>query len=66
MKTLATIALSLVAIVASLVLVLSAVCAFNGGLLGSSDRSSWVFCAIIAFAIVVAAMTAISRLNRRS
>ena len=66
MKTLGTIGLSLVAIGASLVLVLSTVCAFNRGFLNSSDRSSYVFCAIIAFAIVVAAVWAIAKLNRKS
>ena len=66
MKTLATIALSLIAILASLVLVLSTVCAFNGGFLNRSDRSSYVFCAIIAFAVLVAAMWAIAKLNRKS
>jgi hypothetical protein len=65
MKTLATIVLSLVAIVASLVLVLSTVCAFNGGMMGSSDRSSYVLFAIISFAIVAVAMWTISRLSRK-
>jgi hypothetical protein len=65
MKTLATIVLSLVAIVASLALVLSTVCAFSGGFSGSSDRSSYVLCAIISFVIVAAAMWTISRLSRK-
>jgi hypothetical protein len=67
MKTLATIGLSLVAIVASLVLVLSAVCAFyGGGLSGTSDRGTYVLCAIVSLAFVVAAMWAIAKLNRKS
>jgi hypothetical protein len=66
MKTLATIVLSLVAIVASLVLVLSTVCAFTGGFSGSSDRSSYELWAVLSLAVVVAAMWAISRLNRKS
>jgi hypothetical protein len=66
MKTLATIVLSLVAIVASLVLVLSTVCAFTGGISGSSDRSSYELWAVFSFAVVAAAMWTIRRLNRRS
>lgn len=66
MKTLATIALSLIAIVASLVLVLSSICAFGGGIGGTnSERGSYLLCAIIALAVVVAAMSAIVKLNRQ-
>jgi hypothetical protein len=65
MKTLATIVLSLIAIVASLVLVLSTICAFTGGLSGSRDHSSYVACAVVSFVIVVVAMSTINRLNRK-
>jgi hypothetical protein len=60
MKTLGTIVLSLVAIVASLVLVLSSICAYT------SPRGSYFICALIALAVVVAAMSAIGRLNRKT
>jgi hypothetical protein len=66
MRTLATIVLSLVAIAASLVLVLSTVCAFTGGFSGSSDRSSYVLCAIVSSAVIALVMLANSELNRRS
>ena len=65
MKTLRTIFLSLVAIVASLVLVLSTLCAYGSGLSGS-DRATYVLCAIVSLAFVVAAMWAIAKLNRKS
>jgi hypothetical protein len=64
MKTLATIALSLIAIVASLVLVLSTICAFSGGF-GGGDRGSFVLCAVVSLIVVTAAMSAINRLNRK-
>ncbi len=64
MKTIRTIFLSLVAIVASLVLVLSTLCAYSES--GSSDRGTYVLCAIVSFAFVVAAMWAIVKLNRKS
>ena len=60
MKTLQTVVLSLVAIVASLVVVLSSICAYM------SPRSSYVICALIALAVVVAAMSAIGKLNRKT
>ena len=66
MKTLATIVLSLIVIVAALVLVLSSMCAFGGGISGThSERGSYIICAIVAFAVVVAAMSAIGKLNRK-
>lgn len=64
MKTLATIVLSLISIAASLVLVLSTMCAFSGGFSGG-DRSPFVICALASLAVVVAAMSATSRLNRK-
>jgi len=64
-KTLRTIFLSLVAIVASLVLVLSTLCAYGGGLNGTNDHGSYVLCAIVSLAFVVAAMWAIARLNKK-
>ena len=65
MKTLATIVLSLIAIVASLVLVLSTICAFTGGFSGSRDNSSYVVCALVSLVVVVVAMSTINRLNRK-
>jgi hypothetical protein len=65
-KTLRTIFLSLVAIVASLVLVLSTLCAYGGGLNGTSDRGTYVLCAMVSLAFMVAAIWAIAKLNRRS
>jgi mannitol-specific phosphotransferase system IIBC component len=65
MKTLATVVLSLIAIAASLVLLLSTVCAFTGGVVSGGDRSSFVICAVVSLAVVIAAMSAINHLNRK-
>jgi hypothetical protein len=64
MKTLGTIVASLVAIIASLVLVLSSICVF-GGALGGGNRTPFVICALIALAVVLAAVWAIAKLNRK-
>jgi hypothetical protein len=61
----ATIALSLIAIVASLVLVLSTLCAFNRGI-GGSSHPAYLICAMVALAVVVAAMWAIGRLKNKT
>ena len=66
MKNVATIVLSLIAIVASLVLVLSTVCAFKGGFITGEKRPAYLICAIVALAIVVIAMWAIGRLNKKT
>jgi hypothetical protein len=63
-KALRTTFLSLVAIVASLILVLSTLCAYGGGLNGTADRGSYVLCALVALAFVVAAIWAIAKLNK--
>jgi hypothetical protein len=65
MKTLWTILLSLVAIVASLALVLSTICAFRGDMFGHKDPV-YLICAVGALAVVVAAMWAIGKLNRKT
>ncbi|MGA8442615.1 MAG: hypothetical protein WB762_11055 [Candidatus Sulfotelmatobacter sp.] len=65
MKTLATIALSLIAIVASLILVLSTICTFKGDIAGHKDPS-YLICAAIALAVVVVTMWAIGRLNQKT
>lgn len=65
MKTLATIGLSLIAIIASLVLVLSTLCAVNGDLGGTSNRGSYILCALIALAVVAAAMWTNGKLSRK-
>ena len=64
MKTLATIVLSLIAIIASVVLVFSTMCAFAGGL-SNGDRGSFVLCAVISLVFVIVSMSAINRLNRK-
>jgi hypothetical protein len=64
MKTLATIVLALIAIVASLTLGLSTICAFNGDPAGHKDPS-YLICALIALAVVVT-MWAIGKLNKKS
>jgi hypothetical protein len=66
MKTLATIVLSLIAIAASLVLLLSTVCAFTGGVVRGGDRSSFVICAVVSLAVVIAAMSAINYLKPKA
>jgi len=63
-KALRTIFLSLVAIAASLVFVLSTLCAYGGGLGGTNDRGSYVLCAMVSVAFVVAAMWAIAKMNK--
>jgi hypothetical protein len=65
MKTLATITLSLIAIIASLIVVLSTICAFSGGIAGHKDPSYLIF-VVIALAVVAAAMSAIGKLNKKS
>jgi hypothetical protein len=64
MKTLGTVVLALLAIMASLVLVLSSLCVF-GGPVGSGDRTPFVICALLALAVVVAAILGIAKLNRK-
>ena len=59
MKTLATIVLSLIAIVASLVLIASSYCAYMGG------QTVYIGWAMGALAVVVATMWAIGKLNRK-
>jgi hypothetical protein len=65
MKTLATIILAVVAIIASPGLVLSTLCAFAGGFSGR-ERGAYVICAAVALAVVAAAMSAIGRLNKKT
>ena len=65
MKILGTIALSLVAIAASVVLLFSSMCAFNSGI-SSSDRLSFTLCALIALAVIAAAIWGNARLNRKT
>ena len=64
MKTLATITLSLIAIIASLIVVLSTICAFSGGIAG--HKASYLIFVVIALAVVAAAMSAIGKLNKKS
>jgi hypothetical protein len=64
MKTLRAIFLSRVAIVASLVLVLSTLCAYGSGLNGTNDRGSYVLCAMVSLAFAVAAIWEIAKLNK--
>lgn len=66
MKTLATVILAFVAIIASLFFVLSSICSFTGGFTGTGDRPSYISCAIVALAVIIAAMFAISKINRKS
>ncbi|HLW86601.1 MAG TPA: hypothetical protein VKR60_15395 [Candidatus Sulfotelmatobacter sp.] len=65
MKTLATIVLSLIAIVASLALIISGTCALNGDITGHQD-ASYVIYAIVSLAVVVAAMWANRKLDRKN
>jgi hypothetical protein len=65
MKTLWTILLALVAIVASLVFVLSTICTFRGDMFGHEDPV-YLICDIGALALVIAAMWAIGKLNKKS
>jgi uncharacterized membrane protein len=65
MKTLATVVLSLVAIVASLTLALSTICAFSGGMYGREGRGPFIVCALVALAVVVVSLRTIAHLNRK-
>lgn len=60
MKTLLTIVLSLVAIIASLVFVASCLLVYASG-----ARASYIMCAAVALAVIVAAMWTISQLKRK-
>jgi predicted benzoate:H+ symporter BenE len=66
MKTPLTIVLSLIAIVASLALVLSTVCTFNRGLINGEKRLAYVICAVVSLSVVIAAMWAIGKLNKKT
>jgi hypothetical protein len=62
MRIVATIVLSLIAIVAALVLALSTMCAFG---FGGSSGGGYLLCALLALGVVIGAMWAIARLNRK-
>jgi hypothetical protein len=65
MKTLATIALSLIAIVASLALILSTTCALNGDFMGHKDPLYFLWAAV-SLVVVIACMRTIRTLKRKS
>ena len=66
MKVLATIALSLVAIVASLVLLLSTVCAISGGGAGGNGAlGAAIICGHVALLVDIVSISAIGKLNRK-
>jgi len=71
MKTFATIALSLVIIIASLVFLSSSICAVSSGM-NSMDRFTWrdrvlfVSIALIAFGAIFGSVRLIAKLNRQS
>jgi hypothetical protein len=65
MKTLATIVLSLIAILASLVFILSSICAFGGDFTGHRS-SSYSISAVVALSVVVGAMWANGGLNKKN
>ena len=66
MKTLATVVLAVISVIASLCFVISGLCAYTGGINGLSGRQPLYFAwAVFYLAIVIAAMTAIKRLNRK-
>jgi hypothetical protein len=64
MKTLGTIALSPIAIVASLVFVLSTLCAFHGDFMGQRSPS-YSICSVAPLSIVIGAMWVIGRLHKK-
>jgi hypothetical protein len=65
MKTLATISVSLIAIVASWLLVLSPICTFKGDIAGHKDPS-YLICPVLALAVVVGSMWALGKLNKKT
>jgi hypothetical protein len=64
MKTLATITLALVVIVASLVLASSSMCAVSAGL-NTGVRETYAVIAVVALAVIIAGVAGILRLRRR-
>lgn len=71
MKTFATIALSLVIIIAGVVFLSSSICAVSSGMNSMdrfklSDRLLFVSIALIAFGVIFGSIRLIARLNRTS
>ena len=64
MKILGTIALSFVVLIASLLCLLSSICAVSGGSSGSG-RAGFAFTALVFLAIAGGAVTLIGKLNRK-
>lgn len=65
MKILGTIALAFVVLIASLVCLLSSICALSGGWSGSG-RAGFAFTALIFLGIAIGAVMLIGKLNRKS
>jgi hypothetical protein len=65
MKAIATVALVLVVIAASLVCLMSSMCAVSGGISGGS-KTGFAVCALVALGVAVGGSMLIGKINRRS
>jgi hypothetical protein len=65
MRILATIALSLVVMIASLVFLAYSACAVNGGFNGGGNRMPYIGGALIALAVIIGGAYGVNRVNRR-
>ena len=65
MKILGTIALGFVVLIASLMCLLSSICAVSGGWSGNS-HAGFAFTALISLGIAIGAVMLIGQLNRKS
>jgi hypothetical protein len=64
MKILGTIALAFVVLIASLVCLLSSICAVSGGWSGSG-RAGFAFTALVFLGVAIGAVMLIGKLNRK-
>jgi hypothetical protein len=71
MRIIGSIALGFVVVIASLLCLLSSICAVSSGLnsmdrFSSGERLSFAFCALVSLAIAVGAVMLIGKLNRKT
>lgn len=64
MKTLATIALGFVVLIASLICLLSSICAVSGGSTGTG-RAGFAVTAVVSLGVAIGAVTLTAKLNRK-
>lgn len=66
MKTIASIALGLVVLFASLAFLMSSLCAVSGGLNSGGGRAAFALVAAISLGIAIGSVMLIGKINRRS